>query len=51
VAKAIERELVHLTVPRRFGAVGALYPLLGGPMRWGMRRYEARTADHTPTDL
>jgi short-subunit dehydrogenase len=44
VARMIERRLVHLTVPRRFGAVGALYPLLGGPMRWGMRRYAKRGA-------
>jgi NAD(P)-dependent dehydrogenase (short-subunit alcohol dehydrogenase family) len=42
VAKVIERELVHLTTPRRYGAVGALYPLFGKPMRWGLRRYEAR---------
>jgi short-subunit dehydrogenase len=42
VAKMIERRLTHLTVPRRYGAVGALYPILGRPMRWGMRRYEAR---------
>jgi short-subunit dehydrogenase len=42
VAKVIERELVHVTTPRRYGAVGALYPLLGKPMRWGLRRYEAR---------
>jgi short-subunit dehydrogenase len=42
VAKMIERQLTHLTVPRRYGAVGALYPILGRPMRWGIRRYEAR---------
>ncbi len=42
VVRAIEREVTHVTVPRRFGAVGALYPLLGRPMRWGLRRYAAR---------
>jgi short-subunit dehydrogenase len=42
VARMIERGLTHLTVPRRYGAVGALYPLLGRPMRWGMRRYDER---------
>jgi short-subunit dehydrogenase len=42
VARMIERGLTHLTVPRRYGAVGALYPLLGRPLRWGMRRYEGR---------
>jgi NAD(P)-dependent dehydrogenase (short-subunit alcohol dehydrogenase family) len=39
VARMIEREVTHMTVPRRFGAVGALYPLVGQPMRWGMRRF------------
>ena len=39
VAKVIERELTHLTVPRRYGAPGAMYPLAGRPMRWGLRRY------------
>jgi len=51
-AKMIERRLTHLTVPRRYGAVGAMYPLLGRPMRWGMRRYEARAKakrDRPPT--
>jgi short-subunit dehydrogenase len=44
VAKAtlamIEREVPHMTVPRHYGAVGALYPLMGRAMRWGMRRYD-----------
>jgi short-subunit dehydrogenase len=48
VARMIERGLTHQTVPRRYGAVGALYPLLGRPMRWGMRRYEARTEREGP---
>ena len=43
VARMIQRGFPHQTVPRRYGVVGALYPLLGRPMRWGMRRYEART--------
>jgi short-subunit dehydrogenase len=38
-ARMIEREQVHVTVPRRFGMVGAMYPLVGRPMRWGLRRY------------
>jgi len=42
-ARMIEREIVHLTSPRNYGAVGALYPLLGRSMRWGMRRYDDRT--------
>ena len=48
VARMIARGLPHQTVPRRYGAVGALYPLLGRPMRWGMRRYEARTEPERP---
>jgi short-subunit dehydrogenase len=39
VVRMVERKLVHLTVPRQFGAVGAMYPLVGRPMRWGIRRY------------
>jgi NAD(P)-dependent dehydrogenase (short-subunit alcohol dehydrogenase family) len=42
VVRMVEHGLAHLTVPRRYGAVGALYPLLGRPMRWGMRRFESR---------
>jgi short-subunit dehydrogenase len=41
VADAVARGWVHRTVPRRYGLVGALYPLLGRPMRWGLRRYAA----------
>lgn len=44
VARMIEHRITHLTVPRRYGAVGALYPVLGRPMRWGMRQYERRAA-------
>jgi short-subunit dehydrogenase len=39
IIRMIEKEITHMTVPRRFGAVGALYPLVAQPMRWGMRRY------------
>ena len=42
VADAIEKGWVHRTVPRRYGLVGALYPSLGRPMRWGLRRFEAQ---------
>ena len=44
VLRMIEKEIVHLTVPRRFGAVGAMYPLVGRPLRWGLRRYAAAEA-------
>ncbi len=54
VAKMIERRTTHVTAPRRYGAVGALYPLLGRPMRWGIRRYEAqaqrRSAEARPSE-
>ena len=40
VVRMIERRLVHLTVPRRFGTMGMLYPVLGTPLRWGLRRYD-----------
>jgi|SRR4051794_28416026 len=39
VAGAVEKGWVHRTVPRRYGLVGALYPIIGRPMRWGLRRY------------
>ena len=39
VAAAVENGWVHRTVPRRYGLVGALYPIFGRPMRWGLRRY------------
>lgn len=44
VVRIIENNLVHLTVPRRFGAIGAVYPLVGRPLRWGLRRYAAAEA-------
>ena len=42
VADAVEKGWVHRTVPRRYGLVGVLYPVLGRPMRWGLRRFEAQ---------
>ena len=42
VAEVIRDDIVKVTVPRQYGAVGALYPLLGRPLRWGLRRYEER---------
>jgi NAD(P)-dependent dehydrogenase (short-subunit alcohol dehydrogenase family) len=42
VVKMVRRRTVQRTVPRRFGSVGALYPLTGRPMRWGLRRYANR---------
>ena len=44
VARMIDKGTTHVTVPRRYGAAGMLYPVLGRPMRWGMRRFEERTA-------
>lgn len=44
VTKMIERRITHLTVPRKFGANGALYPLMGRPMRYGMRKFAERNA-------
>ena len=42
IAAAIEKEAVHVTVPRKFGAVGALYPLplIGRAVRQGLVRFE-----------
>ena len=42
VADVIEHETVHRTTPRRYGAVGALYPVLGRPMRRGLIEFERR---------
>jgi short-subunit dehydrogenase len=46
VVKVIERRLAHVTVPRRFGMPPILYPMLGRPMRWGLRRYDQRAGRH-----
>jgi short-subunit dehydrogenase len=42
IARMIERRLIHLTVPRRFGAVGPMYtaPGLGRLVRRGLVRFE-----------
>jgi short-subunit dehydrogenase len=42
VARMIDKELAHLTVPRRFGAVGPLYtlPLIHRLVRKGLIRFE-----------
>jgi short-subunit dehydrogenase len=42
IAAMIESERVHATVPGRYGLVGALYPLLGGPMRRGLIAHQRR---------
>jgi short-subunit dehydrogenase len=44
IVRMIERGTVHATVPRRFGAVSAFYPLVSRPLRWGLRRYAAAEA-------
>jgi short-subunit dehydrogenase len=43
-ARMIERGQVQVTVPRRFGAPGAMYPLVGRPMRWGLRKFGDRAS-------
>ena len=43
VEKMIRRRMTHLTVPRQYGMVGALYPLMGRPLRFGLRQYGKRT--------
>ncbi|MHB1853552.1 MAG: SDR family NAD(P)-dependent oxidoreductase [Acidimicrobiales bacterium] len=43
VARLIESGAAHMTVPRRYGMPALIYPLVGRPMRWGIRRYEARS--------
>jgi short-subunit dehydrogenase len=44
IVKMIEGELVHLTVPRKYGAVGALYglPLVSRMMRKGLVDFERK---------
>ena len=42
VVTAVRTGRVHATAPRRYGVPAALYPLLGPPMRWGLRRYGQR---------
>lgn len=44
VAKMVEKGIVHLTVPRRYGAVGPMYtmPLLGRQVRKGLIGFERK---------
>ena len=42
IVHAVARERVHVTTPRPFGVPAILYPLIGRPMRWGLRRYAVR---------
>lgn len=48
VAKMIEHETVHATVPRRFGAVGPMYmiPGLGRMVRRGLISFERKSGGH-----
>jgi short-subunit dehydrogenase len=39
IVRSIEKERVHRTAPRKFGAASAMYPVLGGPFRWGIRKF------------
>jgi short-subunit dehydrogenase len=39
IVNSVEKERVHQTAPRKFGAASAMYPLLGGPFRWGIRKF------------
>lgn len=50
VVAMIERSQHHRTVPRRFGAIGALAPLLPGPVRWGLARFQDRLPPAPPED-
>jgi len=42
VVSMIRHRRVQMTVPRLYGAVGAVYPLMGRPLRWGLRKFEER---------
>jgi short-subunit dehydrogenase len=51
IVRAIRKEAVHMTSPRSFGVPGMLYPMLGRPMRWGLRRFDRKARaliDRTP---
>ncbi|MFL6239730.1 MAG: SDR family NAD(P)-dependent oxidoreductase [Actinomycetes bacterium] len=41
IVASVEKERVHQTAPRKFGAASAMYPILGGPFRWGIRKFTA----------
>jgi len=42
IARMIENETVHATVPRQYGLVGALYPLVGRLLRKGLVAHQRR---------
>jgi len=50
IVAGVEKERVHQTAPRKFGAASAMYPIMGGPFRWGIRKFtagaEPREAHH-----
>jgi short-subunit dehydrogenase len=39
IVAGVEKERVHQTAPRKFGAASAMYPIMGGPFRWGIRKF------------
>jgi short-subunit dehydrogenase len=41
IVTSVEKGKVHRTSPRKFGAASAMYPVLGGPFRWGIRKFTA----------
>jgi NAD(P)-dependent dehydrogenase (short-subunit alcohol dehydrogenase family) len=41
IVASVEKERVHQTAPRIFGAASAMYPILGAPFRWGIRKFTA----------
>jgi short-subunit dehydrogenase len=51
ILRSVERGRTHVTSPRQYGAMGALYPLVGRVLRTGLRRFgrssqPRRRADH-----
>ncbi|MCA1833235.1 MAG: SDR family oxidoreductase [Actinobacteria bacterium] len=38
--KMVERNIGHMTAPRQYGLLGAMYPIFGRQMRWGLRRFD-----------
>ncbi len=45
IARMIETEKVHATVPKQYGLVGAFYPLVGGLMRKGLVAFQRRAEE------
>jgi short-subunit dehydrogenase len=39
ITRSIQRRRTHVTSPRQYGLMGALYPLIGRPLRSGLRRF------------